>query len=251
MKTLTTLSRCIVAVFFFILISQAASAQCVPMGPEECPDPENNGQVCPDTMPVGYLNQAYSEEATILAPQEYGTGIVLHHITLADLGNLPPGITWQSNAVGNEFMAGNYYCMILEGTPTVADTFYLKIVIDVYLNIAGMPVFFAQVTDSTSLAMIIREEFGIDEAENKINLEGNFPNPFSDLTNIRFEAIEYGQASFEVYSLLGEKLHEEEIIIRPGENNIVYDGDLLPAGPYFYVIRKGNTLASKIFIRKN
>ena len=238
----------VIAVIMVVLASLSARSQCTPMGPEDCPDPENNGQVCPDTMPVGYLNQAYQEEATILVPEQY-MNATIHHLTLIDIGNLPMGIGWESNVLNNEFLAGNYYCMVLEGTPTKADTFYLKIIIDVYLDILGQPVFFARITDSTSLAMIINEDFGVEEGLAEITLEGNFPNPFNNWTTIRFEASRQEAGILEVYSLMGEKLYSEMIMIKNGSNAIPFNGGMLVAGSYFYVIRLKSRIYSGIFIR--
>ena len=141
--------------------------------------------------------------------------------------------------------------MVLEGTPTTADTFYLKIIIDVYLDIIGQPVFFAQIVDSTSLAMIINEDFGITEPGGQRSQQGCFPNPFSDLTNIRFYVPEGGTATFEVYTATGRMLHAEEVAVRRGENSILYKGGDLPAGTYFFLIRHQGKYRSGAFIRQD
>lgn len=233
-----------------VAINLSGHSQCTPMDPEDCPDPENNGQVCPDTMPVGYLNQAYAEEATILVPEQF-MNAQIHNLTIVDIGNLPPGISWQSNAPENRFLAGNYYCMVLEGTPSAADTFYLKIIIDVYLDIIGQPVFFAQIVDSTSLAMIINEDFGITEDEEQLSVQGSFPNPFSDRTNIRFYVPKGGTATLEVYNALGGMMHAEEVAVHRGENSILYNGSNLPAGMFFFLIRHEGKHRSGTFIRRD
>lgn len=240
----------LITIIFTFFFSISARPQCTPMGPEDCPDPENNGQVCPDTMPDGYLNQLYHEEATILVPEQYMSATI-HHLTLVDVGNLPPGLSWETNALNNEFMAGYYYCMLLEGAPTEAKTFYLKIVIDVYIDILGQAVYFTRITDSTSLAMIIREDFGIDDSPAGISLEGNFPNPFNEWTTIRFDADRQQAGVFEVYSLLGEKQYARDIFIKYGNNAIPFNGSMLAAGSYFYVIRFKGRVYSGIFIRND
>jgi len=244
------LYKALLVLVISVALSLSGHAQCTPMDPEDCPDPENNGQVCPDTMPVGYLNQAYAEEATILVPEQY-LNAQIHNLTIVDISNLPPGISWQSNAPDNRLLAGNYYCMVLEGTPTIADTFYLKIIIDVYLDIIGQPVFFAQIVDSTSLAMIINEDFSIAEQERPLNLLGSFPNPFSDRTNIRFYVPEGGTATFELYNALGRMMHADEVAVHRGENTIPFNGSHLPAGTYFYLIRQEGKYRSASFIRRD
>lgn len=249
MKTKTMTFKSLWLSIIFSMMTLMASAQCEPMGPDECPDPDNNGEICPDTMPLGYLNQVYSEAATILVPEEDTTGIAIHHLTLIDIDNLPTGLSWVSNAPDNEFMAGEYYCILLEGTPEVVDTFYLKIVIDVYIDWLGQPVLITQMVDSTSLSMVIREEAGVNEIGNNIEIVGNYPNPFSGWTNISFTSKGNIMVSFEVYSLMGEKIHEQKMGVRQGDNNILYSGEGLGPGTYFYVLRNDNSFISRPMIR--
>jgi hypothetical protein len=202
-------------------------------------------------MPDGYLNIVYSEEATILVPEEFLPGVFVHHLTLTAVDNLPTGLSWESNAANNEFFAGNYYCIVLSGTPTEADVFYLKIVVDVYIDLNGQAVYYGSVTDSTSLSMIIREDFGVKDPGQYITIEGSFPNPFSVQTEIHFYSKQNGIMQFEVYSLLGEKLHVQDVDSHPGKNKIIFKGDMLPAGTYCYVLRNKYTSVSRILIRKD
>lgn len=233
---------------FSMLFAGAANVfgQCEPY---ECPDPENNGQICPDSMPIAYKDELYSEVATIVVPLTDTTGVPLHHFTLVAIDSLPPGITWESNAPDNEFMAGNDYCILIEGTPTVADTFYLKIVLDIYINFLGQPVYVTTIVDSTSLFMVVVDNTGIDEEMATIDIEGNYPNPFSDWTSIRFDSKQTGAVTFEVYNLMGKRVHEQRVPARFGENVFLYDGSGLSPGTYMYVIRSGNSTSSKMMVR--
>ncbi|MEN8224964.1 MAG: T9SS type A sorting domain-containing protein [Bacteroidota bacterium] len=232
-----------------VITATTAFSQCEPMGPDECPDPENNGEICPDTMPPGYLNLIYSEVATILVPEEDTNGILLHHIQLMAIDNLPQGLSWVSNAPNDEFMAGEYYCVLIEGTPGVTDTFYLKIVLDIYIDLMGEPVPAGQVIDSTSLSMIIHEDFGVNDMSGQFEISGNYPNPFTSSTNIYFTAKEYEEIDFEVFSLLGQKVHSGKINTMPGENMIHFSGENLNPGTYFYMIRSENISLSGLMVR--
>jgi len=251
MKINTLIISVIFPFIFFLCGITSVSAQCEPMGPDLCPDPENNGQICPDTMPLGYLNQSYAEVATILVPEEDSTGIQLHHLTLVAVDNLPPGVSWVSNAPNNEFMAGNYYCILLEGTPSVADTFYLKIVIDIYIDLLGQPVLIMQVVDSTSLSMIIEESGGLGQDHDNIAYVDNHPNPFNSWTNIRFVSKEAVTGKLEIYSLQGAKIYSENITMRHGENDLLFKGEFLPPGTYCYVIRSGTAVVSRLMVKAN
>jgi len=233
-------------------LSVTALAQCTPLGPEECPDPENNGQICPDSLAIGYLNQPYSQVATILAPLEDTSGVALHHLTLISVDNMPPGMAWVSNAPSNEFMAGNYYCILMDGTPTDTGTFFLKIIVDIYIDFMGFPVLAGRVTDSTSLAIVIVDNTGLKENSGKnLAITGNYPNPFTTWTSIKYLVKETGPVSFGLYSLLGERLHEQEMTAMPGENYFHFYGENLTPGAYYYVLRSLSYSASGMMIRGN
>jgi hypothetical protein len=229
-------------------ISLNAYSQCTPLSPDECPDPENNGQICPDTLPDAYLNQSYGEVVTMLVPMSDTTGIPLHHLTIVAVDNLPNGITWESNSPDSVFMAGNYYCILLEGTPTVADTFYLHIVLDVYINFFGQPIYATTIVDSTSVFIAVIDNTGIKEKEN-ISIAGSFPNPFRSWTSTKYFSKETAAVTLQVYNLLGEMLDERHMTARPGENYFQFNGENLSPGTYCFVLRSGNSAVSRMMVK--
>ena len=244
-KNIYTL-RPLLLIIAILFAAAAAFGQCEP---QECPDPEQNGEICPDTMPVAFMNQLYSEVATIVVPTTDTTGVPLHHFTITALEDLPTGLTWASNAPNNEFMAGNDYCILIEGTPTVADTFYLTLVLDIYVNLFGQPIYVMTIEDSTSLFMVVADNTGLNENFASVEIQGNYPNPFSGWTSIRYEALQSTGLTFEVYSLLGERVHSEDVSAQRGGNVILFDGSRLSAGTYFYVLRSGAHRTSRMMVR--
>jgi hypothetical protein len=215
-------------------------AQCTPLGADECPDLENNGEICPDTLEIGFINQLYSEAITILAPSEDTSGIQLHHLTLITIDNLPTGMTWESNAPDDEFFPGIYYCVLMEGPPTVADTFPLKIIVDIYVDVFGFPVYAGQIVDSTSVALIIVDNTGLVEGEDAaFYIRGNYPNPFTSWTSIKYYAEVPGPVEFEVYSIMGEMVDSKSANALKGENYFHYMGEQLAPGTYFYLLKSG------------
>jgi hypothetical protein len=226
-----------------------ATGQCTPMDPEQCPDPENNGQICPEIMPEGYQNQLYSEVATILVPMTDPNGIALHHFTLVAVDNLPTGLAWVSNAPNNEFMAGNYYCILLEGTPETADTFYLKIVVDVFIDVGGQAVFITQITDSTSLSMVVKESNNINENNGNTAITGVHPNPFTDQTNITLLSNEFNEVELEIYSMMGQLVYTEKVFVKAGKNNIPVDMSLPGKGTYCYVFRTSGKILTGLMVK--
>lgn len=230
--------------------------QCTPMGADQCPDPENNGQVCPDTLAPGFLNQPYSVVATILPPAVIDTlsfQLDVNHITLDSVTNLPDGLSWESNAVNNEFYPGNYYCVLMQGTPTVADTFHLKIYIGVfvYIELLGDTIQVAQIVDSTSLSIIIIDNAGIMERQDhSFYIAGSLPNPFTTWTSIQYYSEDPGPVEFQLYNMMGALVDTRQTMAFKGQNYYSYLGDGLAPGTYFYLLRSnGRQAAGKIVKR--
>lgn len=239
----------------FCSVTPHAISQCDPATPEECPDPENNGQVCPDSLEAAFINQFYSQVATIKPPAVYylppdSTEINLHHVKLMEVGNLPEGISWQSNTTDSVFNAGEYYCILMEGTPGSAGAYTLRIKVDVYVLFFGTPVKVATVVDSTSLTLVVVDDSGIRGNENvSFFVRHNIPNPFQDETRIEYFSEKPGPVSFEVYSLLGKRVYSGQLDAGKGDNFLIFNGQSLPKGSYFYVLRTGSYQTTGIMIR--
>lgn len=232
-----------------------AYSQCEPMTAGECPDPEENGQVCPDSLEVAYLNQFYSQVATIKTPAVYyqppdSNIITIHHVKLKEVGNLPPGLTWQSNSPDSIFMAGEYNCVVMEGQPEAAGIYQLAIKVGVsVIPFPGWPpIEVANITDSTSLSILVVDDSSIKEKTGQYAGQ-NFPNPFADKTIIPYTTNREGEVTFEVYTLSGHCVHTTAFNVKRGENELIYDGMALPAGSYFYLVRDGSGLTSGIMVK--
>jgi len=227
------------------------------MTAEECADPENNGEICPDTLESAYLTQFYSQVATIKPPSVYylppdSTVINLHHVKLTEVGNLPPGLTWQSNTTDSIFIAGEYYCVLMEGTPDSVGIFPLRITVDVYVLVFNVPIKVATVTDSTSLAIQVVDDTGIGEVfNNNVHTLQNVPNPFLSETTISYFTERPTNGTFELYTIQGTLIHTEKIQSAKGDNLLIYNGQNLIPGMYFYLLRLEGYLASGIMIRSD
>lgn len=199
-----------------ILDAQMTFSQCTPLDAETCPDPENNGEICPDTLAPVYVDAEYNQVATILAPPKIDTGditIPLHHITLVSVDNLPEGITWETNALDNEFLVGTYYCILLSGTSNAEVGEYpLKIVVDVYGNVGSTPVYLGESVDSTSLSIKAKWDPNVIE-ENEITRQIGkvWPNPFSSELFIEPSRSINGKSSIELYNMIGYSLYHKEL----------------------------------------
>lgn len=222
-----------------LLFSYATlQAQCTPGDSLSCPDPEGNGEICPDTFPQAILNVPFSVEFTILPPAQVvyqGFPVPIHHITLVSVDNLPPGITFQSNEPTGVFYPATYYCVLLSGTPTVAGTFPLKIKVDAYVNFLGNPVFVGQQTDSTSLAITVAASAGTTEPGAQWQVEGPWPNPFSQGTSIKTNNIKE-DILLEISDITGKRIYSELLPAAATDRSFRFSGEQLDAGIYFYTI---------------
>lgn len=81
-----------------------------------------------------------------------------------------------------------------------------------------------------------------------VGVQQNVPNPFSRMTSIAIDSKESGEFDFKVYSLLGELVHNEILILSTGQNIVEFDGADLNSGMYFYAIGHGNDVVTKRMI---
>ncbi|MEN8116575.1 MAG: T9SS type A sorting domain-containing protein [Bacteroidota bacterium] len=236
----------------FLGLSHLTIAQCTPGDSTTCPDPEDNGQICPKMPAPVYIGVEYQQQITILPPPKIDTNnmvIPIHHITLLELGNLPEGITWQSNAEKNEFMAGTYYCVILAGT-TSADTgnYPVKIIIEAFGLIANTVVSLGQTIDSTSITLHVKELVdGIADKNTPPLIKNVWPNPFSKTLNIDLEIKPGETAEVEIYNLIGVKKYHMEY--KPLSETYNTNLSFLPNGIYIMSINYNGTRQMKKIIK--
>ena len=86
----------------------------------------------------------------------------------------------------------------------------------------------------------------IEVDERKFMLVNNYPNPFTGITNISFNApYDMKGLEFNVYSILGSRVHSQKLDADRGVNNIEYDGTQLSSGLYIYTLSDGNTTLTR------
>ena len=109
---------------------------------------------------------------------------------------------------------------------------------------------FITITDYWLVAQ--QSSVGIIEVdETKFMLVNNYPNPFTGITNISFNAPQdMTGLEFNVYSILGSRVHSSKIDAERGVNNIEYNGSQLSSGLYIYTLSDGvNTLTRKMNVK--
>ena len=156
-----------------------------------------------------------------------------------DIGNLPEGITWESNAEDNVFNVGTYYCVLLEGTPILAGNYPMHITVDIYIPgiLGSPPINVGTVVDSTSLSIDVSPS-GVLELNSSSLFDMDIsPNPFTDHIDISFIVNDSRQIFIELYDITGTLISKESIVAQAGQNTTHFDGSALQPGIYIYSIR--------------
>jgi methionine-rich copper-binding protein CopC len=84
------------------------------------------------------------------------------------------------------------------------------------------------------------------------NLEQNYPNPFSDFTNIGFTLSESGRVILKIHNMLGEEIATLlDKNLNKGRHNVQWNAGSLPSGIYIYQLNHGNyTSTGKMILQK-
>lgn len=87
---------------------------------------------------------------------------------------------------------------------------------------------------SEETSRVIKVGLGTDEFENRVFLEGNFPNPFNPTTTIRYEVFEREHVRVSVWDLAGQMIAQPvDAEHGPGRYEVGFDAGSLPSGTYF------------------
>ena len=181
-----------------------------------------------------------------------GTSLPLDSIRLAttgSIGNLPDGISYDCNPGDCVFKKNTLGCIAIQGT-IMDDSFVgehnLTISVEAFLGspiplpltlpiqgaTPGNYTLVVKPADFTNCATVSNTE----TLTNLIKLR-NVPNPFYGTTQIEMTSAFTGEVSFEVFDMVGKRLHTEKIQITEGKNAIPFDGSNLQDGIYFYAIK--------------
>ena len=245
---------------FAISAFSIANAQCDPDAHDWAgapfgvsPDP-NLGETFVD----GVLGEYYADIVYVKAPTNAGdvdptlksSGIIIDSISLdsitifngisdVQLSTIGLNVTCNNNNESPNpcmFFAGNPYCGDIQGIPTVAGTFDVKIYITAYFNFFGtqaLPYSFDNFT-----LHIVDPALEVDESAELIaSMAQNSPNPVASITTITFDLSQAEEARFQVSNLLGEKVYDRKLQGKRGVNNFRYDASELEPGIYLYSIQ--------------
>ncbi len=92
---------------------------------------------------------------------------------------------------------------------------------------------------------------GVNHISTNIGSVINHPNPVEGITTISYEMNEpVKNMNFEVYNILGERMHTQVLNSVTGLNSVAFDASNLSAGIYIYTLSDGtNTVSRKMSVK--
>lgn len=210
---------------------------------------------------VATIGQPYSQSVTINVPLAF-EGIPLINVSVATTGavtNLPDGLTYACDPPNCVFPAGSLACIVLYGTPTTAnmapDTFDLGISANVKTVLFDLPLNFPNTglpnVPEQHYYLILKGEqgqVGTHDFGSQFTALKNAPNPFSGQTLITAESLVAGEFQFEVFDLLGLRVHTQTVRLETGQNQFNFEAGNLANGTYFYTLGNREGRATRRFV---
>ena len=216
-------------------------------------DIDEPGQYCPETFPPVVRDEAYDQVMTFILPaRQYdisGTIYTLDSVAVDSVNNIPPGLVYSSNSTG--YATGKAYCTQLSGTPTETGTFPIEIWMRVFATPSGgSQIEIGPVVDDTTMVITVQIPAGFDpfKAED-FQVLPVAPNPFSEYTQMGFYTPYDDRIKLQVYSILGELMHEESQGAAQGEHRFEFNGSMLLPGTYFYRVSNSKQIYTGKFIK--
>ncbi len=214
---------------------QNVSAQCtpIPFPPPALTDPDTSAGI-----PTAYATVPYNHTIHVRVPADtivMGTNLPIDSIGVDSITGLPPSFSYATNSPNDYWIGGTFGCFIVQGTPTQSDT-------GVYKMIMHTKIFLGHNANNTILYDAEFDFVILDSSMvgfGDVNLEEfivrqNAPNPFDEITTIRFNSPQVDKYTFEVYDIAGKLVRSEDIYASQGLNYIVFQKGDLPSGLYIY-----------------
>lgn len=201
------------------------------------------------------IGEEYNQSVTVNVPATYTAGTITVPITnvsiptTGGIKNYPAGLQYLCDPPNCVFNANTLGCILLFGIPApipAPDTVDLGLTATVATPFGPFPVIFPGDAAPGNHYYLIVNPMG--ECMNSTHSDpgspfsslGATPNPFSGQTTINASSKQTGSFRFEVFDLLGNRLHTETIQLFEGDNQLIFDAAQLPSGTYFYALGNAN-----------
>lgn len=226
-------------------------AQCTP--DPGVTDPEGNGEMVPDTLHA-WEETPMNTTLSIICPATADIGggsIAIHHITIKSITNKPAWMSYACNPGTCIYNAAQLQCALVTGTPPAgsAATVQMEVIVDVYMNLGGVPVLASSDYNGGTLYLYIHPPASVSEyGENGFGLINPRPNPYTDETQIGCYTSGNEKVELQILDLVGNRIWSESMQTQAGENFFSFNGSGLRPGVYFYSVMnsRGDQLTRKL-----
>ncbi len=224
---------------------------CIPQGTDY--------GICPDSahgLPSGVLNVAYSQSLSIMTPAtaaHWGTaGAMIDSMVVDSVRGLAPGLTYQCAGLGGNrcaFGGNTHGCILISGTPTQVWNHIITVYITPHVFYFTQHFGYTQATN-VQYKSIVTAVAGIETLDlTKFEVEQNFPNPFSGISEIHYLSGSVSDVEFKVYNVLGAVVYADKYKAAKGSNTITLDAQTFTPGVYMYSLKNGdNTITKRMVV---
>lgn len=217
---------------------------------EPCvPGPETTPGIYPDTLtnlPTAYVNQPYDGVVYAVIPVDTTIGQITYNIDsigITGIDNLPSGFVYTPNSVSGFWPGGGKGCVVITGTAQASQVGTYNLVIHLLAKVSGFPM--PETLKGYKIIVVDTTNAINDRVSEKFELLQNTPNPFSGITEIRFNAPKPANCEFSVCNILGEVVFKSRINAARGMNTITFNGREFQKGLYLYKLTNGTQTITK------
>ena len=177
---------------------------------------------------------------------------LINFITLNNVSNLPPGLSYLCNEPNCTWEAGDG-CAEIFGIPSLNGSYQLTLdlIISAVIEIPFVGLQSIDYPFSDDGYIINIGPVGVENYKllsNTLKLESAIPNPSNQFTTIQFISGQQKNIEFKLTNLLGEVISNHTISSKRGVNDIPLNTSLYKNGIYIYSISDGMSIQSKRLI---
>ncbi|MBZ0243525.1 MAG: T9SS type A sorting domain-containing protein, partial [Bacteroidales bacterium] len=205
-----------------------------------------------ETVFVSWLDTDLEDVDDNSRPNIYTRGIVPNawgtaDLTCVDGADVPTNVTLFSEGMWTASFAAVAQMSLYDGNKYTIPMTYQPLAPDVD---PGEPVQYKYITDfgytKADFCIVGNEEI---TAASAMEVSQNFPNPFSNETNVRISLSNGSNVSLEVYNITGQKVMARDYGYKTaGSFTTQISADELPTGVYFYTVEAGATKVTRKMI---
>lgn len=207
------------------------------------------------------IGQPYLQSLTLEVPSSFtfqGITLPITSANIATSGALsgqPAGITYLCDPPNCVFNANTLGCILLYGTPTAANTpdiFDMVIAATIQTQFVPLPITLPRDVAPGNYYLILEAANNCVSSAYDLNSQivgiKNQPNPFGQQTTIDVESVVTGGFQFEVFNLLGKRMHQQTVHLFTGNNQFTFDAGNMADGTYFYSLSNRDGKLTKVMV---